>query len=259
MTDTTETPDPARIRQDFQRDGYIAVRPLFDAAKMAEINRELDRFIADCVPRMPETQVFYEDKDDRATIKQMQNMADYDAYFRDLFESDIIRDIATAALDEPVRPVNLEFFNKPPGIGQATPPHQDGYYFHLDAPKAVTGWLALEDVDDENGCIHYVRGSHRDGDYRDHGRTGVLGFSQGITDFGKPDDRANTVAFPGTAGTFLMHDCRTVHWAGANRSATRSRRALGFVYFARSARVDTTARAAYQARLQRDMRANDQI
>jgi len=255
----TETLDPTQTRQDFQRDGYIAVRPLFDAAKMAEINRELDRFIADCVPRMPETHVFYEDKDDRATIKQMQNMADYDDYFRDLFESDIIRDIATAALDEPVRPVNLEFFNKPPGIGQATPPHQDGYYFHLDAPKAVTGWLALEDVDAQNGCIHYVRGSHNGAGYRDHGRTGVLGFSQGITDFGTPDDRANTVAFPGPAGTFLMHDCRTVHWAGANRSATRSRRALGFVYFARSARVDTTARAAYQARLQRDMRANDQI
>jgi 2-oxoglutarate-dependent dioxygenase len=259
MPQATPPADLAQIRPEFERDGYIAIQPLFDAAKMAEINRELDRFIADCVPHMPDTHVFYENKTDRTTIKQMQNMADHDGYFRDLFETDIIREIAAAALNEVVRPVNLEFFNKPPGIGQATPPHQDGYYFHLDAPKAVTGWLALEDVDDENGCIHYVRGSHRAAGYRDHGRTGVLGFSQGITDFGTAADRAGEVAFAGPAGTFLMHDCRTVHWAGANRSATRSRRALGFVYFASSARVDAGARAAYQARLQRDMRAADQI
>ena len=248
-----------QVRADFDRDGYVALRPLFGAAKMAEINRELDRYIADVVPGMAREEVYYERKDDPSTLKQMQRMAEYDPYFRSLAESGEIRDLARACLGEEVRMVNVEYFNKPAGIGQPTPPHQDGYYFHLSPCSAVTGWLALEDVDDENGCIHYVRGSHRGAGFRPHGRTGVLGFSQGITDFGTAEDRANTAAFPGGPGTFLMHDAKTVHWASANTSPTRSRRALGFVFFGESARVDQASKAAYKARLEADLKAEAKI
>ena len=189
----------------------------------------------------------------------MQKLSVYDAWFRDLFEDGSIRAIAAAAMGEEAVPTNLQYFNKPAGIGQPTPPHQDGYYFHLTPCKAVTGWLALEPVDDENGCIHYVRGSHKGTGFRPHGRSNVLGFSQGMTDFGTETDQAGTVSFPGDAGTFLMHDARTVHWAGANRSPTRSRRALGFVYFGASARVDEASKAAYKAKLEADLRAEQKI
>jgi len=247
------------LKQDFDRDGYIAIRPLFDAAKMAEINREFDRYLVEALPNMGDAEAFYEDKADRTSLKQMQNMQAYDEYFRVLLEAAEIHDLAEMALGEPVRAVNLEYFNKPAGIGKPTPPHQDGYYFHFNPPAAVTGWLALEPVDQENGCIHYVTGSHLAEGYRPHGRSEILGFSQGITDFGNADDIANTAAFPGAAGTLLMHHSKTVHWAGANQSKTRARRALGFVYFGVSAKVDETAKAAYQAKLQADLRAANKI
>ena len=109
-------------------------------------------------------------------------------------------------------------------------------------------WLALEDVDEENGCVRYVRGSHLRGP-RPHGRTQTLGFSQGITDFGTPDDQAEAVAMPARAGDLLIHHPMLVHWAEGNRSATRSRRALGAIYFAESAREDLEAKAAYQQKL----------
>lgn len=252
-------PDLGNLKQDFDRDGYIAIRPLFDRAKMDEINREFDRYVAECVPNMKDTEVFYEEKGNQGSLKQMQNMQHYDAYFRDLLETATIRQLAEAMLGETARAVNLEYFNKPAGIGKPTPPHQDGYYFHFDPPAAVTGWLALERVDAENGCIHYVRGSHLIPGYRPHGRSEILGFSQGITDFGTEGDEANTVAFPGEAGTLLMHHSKTVHWAGANTSPTRARRALGFVYFGESAKVNEAARAAYQDKLQADLRAANKI
>ena len=115
-----------------------------------------------------------------------------------------IREVAEIVLREKAEPKNLQFFNKPPGIGKPTPPHQDGYYFMLKKHNAVTCWLALEKVDEENGCIHYVKGSHKS-EYRPHGRSNVLGFSQGITDFGNEEDKKNTVSFPGEPGTFLIH------------------------------------------------------
>jgi hypothetical protein len=44
-----------------------------------------------------------------------------------------------------------------------------------------------------------------------------------------------------------------------NRSKTRSRRALGFIYFAKSVEVDKEARAAYQAKLDKDLSADNKI
>ena len=253
------SPDINALAEDFDRDGYIAIQPLFPPEKIAEINAELERFIADVMPTMPPSLVYFENREDRSTLKQMQKLSEYDSYFRALMEESLIRDLAAAALGEPAVPQNLQYFNKPAGIGQPTPPHQDGYYFHLSPCKAVTGWLALEPVDHENGCIHYVRGSHRGAGFRPHGQSNGLGFSQGMTDFGTDADKAATVALAGDAGTFLLHDARTIHWAGPNVSPDRSRRALGFVYFGESARVDEVSKAAYQARLDAELRAQKRI
>ena len=251
--------DPKTLIDDFSRDGFVAVRPLFDADQMCRLNAELARFIRDVVPTMPDAQVYYEDKSDKSSLKQLQRMFQYDPYFRELMDNSIVRQIAETVLQDDVVPVNMQYFNKPPGTGQATPPHQDGYYFHLSPCEAVTGWLALEDVDAGNGCVHYVRGSHRVQDFRPHGSTGVLGFSQGITDFGSEADRSETVACAGMAGTFLMHHARTVHWAEANASATRSRRALGFIYYAQRAQRDAASAAAYQNELDEQLRRSDKI
>lgn len=251
--------DASTLKQDFDRDGYIAIRPLFDAAKMAEINRELDRYLRDAVPKMKDTEVYYEDRADHTSVKQMMYLEKYDDYFAELLQSGVVYDLAETVLGERAIPQNMEYFNKPPGIGKQTPPHQDGYYFKIAPPQAVTGWLALEPVDDENGCLNYVRGSHLGDGWRPHGRSEILGFSQGVTNFGTPDDVANTVTMPGGAGMMLMHHCKTVHWASPNRSPTRSRRALGFVFFGESARPDEEAKRAYQAKLDAELAAAGKI
>ena len=249
---------PDASRTCFERDGYVAISPLFDGDEMAEIKTEVARYIRDVVPTMPDTRVYYEDKADPSSLKQIQKIFEYDDYFAGLMNG-VIRRMAETVLDDDVIPINMQYFNKPAGIGQATPPHQDGYYFHLTPCEAVTGWLALDDVDEENGCIHYVRGSHQTDRFRPHGQTGILGFSQGITDFGTAADKADAVAFPGPSGTFLMHHARTIHWAGPNRSKTRSRRAIGFIYYAQRAREDILAREAYQKSLDEQLKASARI
>lgn len=250
---------PDELPTGFDRDGYVAIRPLFDNEKMAEIRAETIRFIRDVVPTMPDTRVYYEDKNDLLSLKQIQKMFEYDDYFAKLMNESIIRELAETLLRDDVQPINMQYFNKPAGTGQATPPHQDGYYFHLTPCEAVTGWLALDDVDENNGCIHYVRGSHKAGGFRPHGQTGVLGFSQGIIDFGNRGDQANAVAVSGPAGTFLMHHARTIHWAGPNQAKNRARRAIGFIYYAKRAREDAEARDSYQQALNERLRADAKI
>ena len=80
-----------------------------------------------------------------------------------------------------------------------------------------------------------------------------------MTDFGTASDQENEVSFPGKAGTFLMHHAKTIHWAGANNSAVRSRRALGFIYYAKSAKLDVAAKEAYQAALDSQLKTTDKI
>ena len=102
-------------------------------------------------------------------------------------------------------------------------------------------------MDDDNGCLRYVAGSHRRG-IRPHGRSAVLGFSQGITDYGPPDEAAE-VRIHLKPGDVVAHHGETIHRAEPNRSAARQRRAFAMVFKGRSARRDEEAFARYKAAL----------
>ena len=119
-------------------------------------------------------------------------------------------------------------------------------------------WLALDTVDEDNGCIRYVRASHRDG-LRAHSRTTTLGFSQGLSNDLSSEDLRAEVAIHAEPGDLLVHHALTVHRAGANRSRDRSRRALGLIYYGASAREDAAAHARYQRRLAAELEAQGRI
>jgi len=250
--------DPAATKSAFDRDGYVALRGFLDAAEVAELHREFDRFRQDVLPRLPRDEVFYENLGDEGTLKQVQRLHEHDEFFGRMMTEGKFRRVAEIVLGEPVTCQNMQYFNKPAGVGQPTPPHQDGYYFMLEPCAAVTMWLALEDVDEETGCVRYVTGSHRLG-IRAHARTNTLGFSQGIPDYPCPNDRVHELAFPAGPGDLLVHHALTIHRADGNSSSTRTRRALGFIYYAASARPDERAHAAYKARLAQDLAAAGKI
>ena len=55
-----------------------------------------------------------------------------------------------------------QIFMKPPRFGSAKPYHQDNAYFLLHpADHVITAWIALDDVDESNGCLRYIDGSHK--------------------------------------------------------------------------------------------------
>lgn len=57
---------------------------------------------------------------------------------------------------------NDQVFMKPPRFGTAKPYHQDNAYFLCTpADHVITAWIALDDVDQSNGCLRYIDGSHR--------------------------------------------------------------------------------------------------
>ena len=243
------------LRTSFEGDGYVFCKSFVD---VQEILQNLDRFVREVVPGMPPELVFFEDKSQADSLKQLQLLHENDAFFRQLANGGPFRELAELLLGESVVCKNMQYFNKPPQIGQPTPAHQDGFYFKLDPPQALTMWLALDDVDEENGCVRYVPGSHLQG-MRDHGSTGTLGFSQGITDFPSAKDLQNEVAFPAQPGDLLAHHALTIHRADGNRSETRTRRALGFIYYGESAKLDVQAYEKYQRELKEKLQRENKI
>lgn len=244
------------LKAAFEKDGFVFIPGFLSIEETETIRQNFNRVITDVLPNMPATKVFYEDKNDASTLKQVMDIHAHDNFFNKVLFDSKFKELAELLLGDKVIGKNLEYFNKPPLIGKPTPPHQDGYYFMLDPSIAVTMWMALEPADEENGCVKYVKGSHLKG-MRPHGRTKTLGFSQGITDFGTDEDMQNEIAFPAKPGDLLVHHSLTIHRANGNTSANRTRKALGLIYFGESAREDVAAKKAYQDKLQQEMVANN--
>ena len=148
---------PERIISDLKKDGFVVFPNFLERTEVTEILVNIERFIAEVIPSLPRDQVFYEDLASKDSLKQIQKMQTHDSYFKNLFNNKFKR-LAEVLLEGPVVGQNMQYFNKPTKIGKPTPPHQDGYYFILTPCEALTMWLALDEVDEENGCVRYVRG-----------------------------------------------------------------------------------------------------
>ncbi len=247
-----------RLAHEFNLDGYVSIPGFYSGKELEALIEAKERYIREVVPKTPASEVYYEDKADPTTLKQLFNIWKHDAYFGDMMTQGPLPTLARIVLGEEVTPANMQYFNKPPGVGQPTPPHQDGFYFHLTPNHAVTIWIALEDIEPEQGCVKYVQGSHRHG-MRWHGRTETLGFSQGMLDFGTEHDMANLVSFPCKAGHLIAHHSLTIHLADGNSTTDHSRQAFGAVYFAAACKENKETKAAYQAQLDEKLVASGKI
>ncbi len=252
---TTPGPDMAAR---FRADGFVQLPQFLPRVELDRITQHLDWFVRERLTELPPEHVYFEHKGQPETLKQIQQLGEHDAIFHDLQHNSPLRQLAEQLLQGPVVPRNLQYFNKPAGCGRATPPHQDGFYFMLQPCIALTMWLALDHADQDNGCVRYVPGSHRHG-LRPHARTDTLGFSQGIADYAASDLAQQEQAIVAAPGDLLVHDAMTVHRADANRHPTRSRRALGLIYYGHLAREDTAAHAAYQQRLAAELQQRGRI
>jgi len=244
-----------QLLDSYQKEGYVFIPGFLQAEELEEVRKTLIDVLKNKESKIPEEKLFFEEKGNPDTLKQIQQLFDYHPIFYQMMYRSKFSALAALLLGEKEVGKNMQYFNKPPKIGKPTPPHQDGYYFMLEPPEAITMWLALEEVDEENGCIRYVPGSHLRG-MRPHSRTATLGFSQGIADYGDAD-YAREKAFPAQPGDLLVHHALTIHRADGNNSTDRTRKALGFIYYAEHAKENKLCHEAYQRQLLKEMKMNE--
>ena len=232
----------SEYRQAFDRNGFVVVRQFLDDGDFHELKAQLDRYIREVVPTLPDSAAFYQDRDRPETLKQMQQFPP-DSFFDSCQCHPRWVALAEALLGEPAMAAGPEWFNKPPGTVHPTPPHQDNFYINRQPPNLITMWLALDPVDEENGCLRYVIGSHKHG-LRPHCLTEVLGFSKEIANYGNKE-RNREQAIYLDPNDVVVHHGETIHRADPNRTTDRQRRAFAQVFSGVSSKIDEAALARH--------------
>jgi len=118
---------------------------------------------------------------------------------------------------------------KMPGDSKPTPWHQDWPYWPMRETGAFSMWLALDDVDESNGCMMFVPKSQRVKNLKSVSLvTPEDIFAQAGAETA---DRNTAVVVRMKAGSCTFHDGLTFHYAHAN-TTDRPRRALAIIYMA---------------------------
>jgi ectoine hydroxylase-related dioxygenase (phytanoyl-CoA dioxygenase family) len=230
---------PAQV-DSYRRDGYLLVHePIFEPA-------ELDQLVSiyeEHVGAEPDKRA---DEFDTPHFKDRRLLA--------FLLDERVLDLVECLIGPRIILWSSHFIGKEPVVGRATPWHRDSDYWEgrLDRfDQIVTVWLALDDVDRENGCMQVLAGSHlaeEKAAYRAVAKESNT-FGREIADL----DESTAVAFELRRGECSLHDGRIAHGARAN---TSGRRRLG--YTMRYLSADTTilpGRPEHRTWVARDRRA----
>ncbi len=205
--------------------GYLAVDGLLHVAELAELKADLLKVARGGYSHTPLGSVSPELSDHDALrrilcIHQPHHvspvMKRYASHPR---IAGVLSQITAAHLpfwDGSVKCMQTMAFVKPPGFqGQAW--HQDEIYIPTRDRSLVGAWIALDDANEDNGCLWVIPGSHRPGylyPQRKHERSDEWDFADESHGF----DASSAVALPARAGTVLFFNGYLLHASYKNRT-----------------------------------------
>ena len=96
----------------FFRDGFTKVDSFFTSSEIEECKERLDVYIDKICPNLSKEDVFFENKNEKNTLKQLQRMHLHEPWFDTLFNGKT-KQLAETLLDGEVITKNLQYFNKP--------------------------------------------------------------------------------------------------------------------------------------------------
>ncbi|MDQ3907145.1 MAG: phytanoyl-CoA dioxygenase family protein [Acidobacteriota bacterium] len=148
----------------FRENGYVAGVRVLDGGQVERLRAELRELID---PSHPLHNLFYEFHSNESSAPSRVLFHALGAWrisegFHDLLWHPAFAVPASQLLGGPVRFWHDQLFCKPARHGGVVAWHQDYSYWTRTVPVAhLSCWIGLDDSTQENGCVHYVPGSHR--------------------------------------------------------------------------------------------------
>lgn len=239
-------------KQEYLDNGYTAFDKYLSKYDVDGLNEVID----DLETRLPIGEEVF-DENNTGKIKQIQYLWKHGQIFQNLLEK--MTDLGAKILGHnDFKVLNMQLFEKHPEISKPTRAHQDNAYFKLTPTTALTIWIALDDIDEENGCIYYapkthITPTHKHSRYHPHTtfrvRSGVPGLSLCLHEHPEETDIPVSVE----KGDILVHNCNLIHRAGKNNSKSRRRRAIGVVIIPNECKIDPLLQKYHDDRLREDI------
>ncbi len=218
----------------FREEGYLANVRLLSDEQVDALNEELNA-ITD--PQHPGNHLFYEfhsneSADPNAVLFHSLGHWRITPGFHDVLWNPAFVMAASQLLgNAAVRFWHDQLFCKPARHGGVVAWHQDYSYWTRTTPmQHLTCWTGLDDASTDNGCIHYVPGSHRWGLLD---KPELAGDMEGVMNYLTDEQKAlfQPVPIEMKRGHATFHHPLTVHGSYENRSP-RPRRAFVLNVFA---------------------------
>ncbi|WP_163537528.1 phytanoyl-CoA dioxygenase family protein [Gracilibacillus sp. YIM 98692] len=118
---------------------------------------------------------------------------------------------------------------KMPLDSKETPWHQDYPYWPMKEPGALSIWLTLDDVDEQNGCMKFLPKTHKLKDLKAVDLVNSHDIFDDAKTKGQLLDKDRAVTVPLKAGSCTFHDGLTFHAAYSNQT-DKPRRVLAIIF-----------------------------
>ena len=197
----------------YGENGYVVVPDLFPLVELKEVDAELDRLIEEAGKEGTTgigTSAGYRND---GWLMQLGLRSDLTRRFaQDERVLDLIQDIVKPG----IAIYSAKLTAKMPQSTDICHWHQDNAYYnaHSTSQTRMSAWIPLVDVDEANGCLWVVPGSHKGG-VKEHGKYG----GQCTQSMGPVDmDVEGAIPSPVKAGSILLFSSDLWHHSKGNTS-----------------------------------------
>ena len=199
----------ASVKKDFDRDGFVILKNLLSKQALSEL-RDRAQFAA--------REVLVNNNDTSPYENIIKSLDKRDPWFSHQLECGTHVSLIKYLLNGEIEGASAAWFDRPDGSSDGISPHVDiiGSYRKPDAGATI--WFALDRAQIENGCLYYLRGSHKN-------KYPMKTFISGVDTQSK-----DAVAAELEPGDAVIHSALTIHWSCGNVSG-HPRRAISYFYW----------------------------
>jgi ectoine hydroxylase-related dioxygenase (phytanoyl-CoA dioxygenase family) len=209
-------PKPTKDQIDFFREhGWLVVEDAVPSDHLDELDRHCDAILAEKERLANDWAWDAKESKDQRSFRIVQSSPSF--VWKDIKEAPYRKWLVAFASELMNLKLDFwydQFLAKPPGKSVPTYWHQDeGYWGTNLFDKGITCWIPLQDVNAQNGCMHFIDKGHKDGVLPHHLVEGMA--SDLLT---CEVDESRTIVCPIKRGSVTFHHSKTPHMTTANTS-----------------------------------------
>jgi ectoine hydroxylase-related dioxygenase (phytanoyl-CoA dioxygenase family) len=211
----------------FWRDGYLMVEGAVTAAQLAALKAEIGGWVEESRAHMqpfgpptidgrPRFDMGAEHTAEKPALRRINNPSDISDAYREVMLDARTVDMVADLIGPDVKFHHCKINLKLSGARTEVSYHQDFAYTPHTNSDIVTALLFLDDIDEDNGCLTVVPGSHKG---PMHSLFDGERFTGAVAADAEKQALAQSVPCIGKAGSVCLMHTKLLHGSSANRSS----------------------------------------